>query len=93
VTDPAEANLPERVTLGLFYTSNIYLVQEQYLTYDWDSLVADFGGFLGLLLGHSIFTLLDASWSLGKRFVKRVTVGKVGSEIEIMYQQESSCPT
>ena len=31
--------------------------REQYLIYDWDSFIADIGGFLGLLLGCSMFSL------------------------------------
>ena len=31
----------------------------QYLTYDGNDFVADFGGYLGLLLGHSLLTFYD----------------------------------
>ena len=30
----------------------------QYIVYDADALVADLGGYLGLLLGHSIYSVL-----------------------------------
>jgi hypothetical protein len=30
---------------------------EQYIIYDSDSFIADVGGFLGLLLGHSAFSI------------------------------------
>ena len=38
----------------------------QYYTYDAKSFVADFGGFLGLLLGSSILTFYDLfkKWSI-----------------------------
>ena len=36
----------------------------QYIIYDWNSLLADIGGYLGLLVGQSIFGMyqLFASW-------------------------------
>ncbi len=50
-----------------------YDVREEYPIYDADSLVADVGGFLGLLLGHSAFSIflhvsrsLAVRWSDGK---------------------------
>ena len=36
-----------------------YIEYEQYLTYDGKSFVADFGGYLGLLLGSSLLTFYD----------------------------------
>ena len=38
----------------------------QYYTYDLKSFVADFGGYLGLLLGSSILTFYDLfkQWSI-----------------------------
>ncbi len=34
-----------------------YEEKAQYYTYGWDSLIADIGGYLGLLLGHSVLSL------------------------------------
>ena len=31
----------------------------QYMVYDWNDLVADIGGYLGLLLGQSIYGILE----------------------------------
>ena len=39
--------------------------REQYVVYDTDSFIADVGGFLGLLLGHSMLSL----YQLGNRWV------------------------
>ena len=47
------------MTVTLEYASNRFLTREQYYTYDYPDLIADFGGFLGLLLGHSILSLYD----------------------------------
>ena len=43
-----------KITLFFRYTE-----YEQYLTYDYRSFVADFGGYLGLLLGSSLLTFYD----------------------------------
>ena len=36
-------------------------MKEEYYTYDISNLIADFGGFLGLLLGYSILGLYDTT--------------------------------
>jgi hypothetical protein len=42
-------------------TPNIdFVVKKQYLTYDIDSLIADVGEYLGLILGHSMLTFYDS---------------------------------
>ena len=43
----------------LFFGSNTYEVKEQYLLYGGSNLVADFGGFLGLLLSCSLLSFYD----------------------------------
>ena len=48
------------MTLNVFYANDNYEVKEQYYTYDWNSLVSDLGGYLGLLLGASMLTFYDA---------------------------------
>ena len=45
--------------LKFFYNNGRYYVNEQYYTYGLNSFVADFGGYLGLLLGHSILSVFD----------------------------------
>ena len=44
--------------------SSKHEVREQYRIYDANSFIADFGGFLGLLLGHSLFGMycLGEDW-------------------------------
>lgn len=34
-------------------------IREQILVYTWDNFFADIGGFMGLLLGSSIYSLAD----------------------------------
>ena len=47
------------LSLKLFYNNGRYNIKEQYYTYGLNSFVADFGGYLGLLLGHSILSAFD----------------------------------
>jgi hypothetical protein len=39
------------------FKNSRYEVREQYVIYDSDSFIADVGGFLGLLLGHSAYSV------------------------------------
>ena len=57
------------VSLDLVVTSGGFDVREQYVVYDFNSFVADVGGFLGLLLGHSAFSLFK---SVEKWFGRKV---------------------
>jgi hypothetical protein len=43
-----------------------YTVKEQYLVYGLPDLIADFGGFLGLLLGYSVLSFFDLSRKMCK---------------------------
>ena len=44
-----------------------YEEKEQYIIYDWNSFIADVGGFMGLLLGCSVFSLFnDMKTMLGR---------------------------
>ena len=42
----------------------MYNLNEEYLVYDYNNFIADIGGYLGLLLGHSIFSIysMSADW-------------------------------
>jgi hypothetical protein len=39
----------------------------EFLTYNFQDFVADFGGYLGLLLGHSVLNFFDLAWALADR--------------------------
>ena len=43
--------------LDFGYGSGRYDVREEYIIYDQGSFVGDIGGYLGLLLGHSIYSV------------------------------------
>ncbi len=55
--------------MGFKFPSGHFLRKEQYLMYGYDMFIADIGGFLGLLLGHSI-------WSMYNIFMARVETVK-----------------
>ena len=38
-----------------------YNLHEEYHVYDWGSLIADIGGYMGLLLGHSFLSMYHVS--------------------------------
>ena len=41
-----------------------YHLEEEYIVYDFNGFIADVGGFLGLLLGHSVLSMchMSAEW-------------------------------
>ena len=41
------------------YINSDYIVRQEYLTYDINSFIADVGGYLGLLLGHSLLSIYE----------------------------------
>ena len=45
------------------YMNSDYIVRQEYLTYDINSLIADVGGYLGLLLGYSVLSIYQ--WLMG----------------------------
>ena len=54
----------KELALEIIVPTGRYEEREQYVVYDSDSFIADVGGFLGLLLGHSMLSLyqLGAQW-------------------------------
>lgn len=60
------------LTLELAYFGTEYHVKEEYLAYGYPDLVADFGGYLGLLLGYSLLSLYD----VGSKMFRKCTWNK-----------------
>ncbi len=56
------------LTLHIFFESGGYEAKEQYYVYDMNNLIADIGGYLGLLLGHSVFSLFCIMREAGAKF-------------------------
>ena len=50
--------------LRLQFRDGTYNLNEEYLVYDYNNFIADIGGYLGLLLGHSILSVysMSADW-------------------------------
>ena len=48
-----------RLVLEFYYRKSKYDITSEYLAYDIGNVIADIGGFLGLLLGYSLFGFYD----------------------------------
>lgn len=56
--------------LYMYFINGQYDEREQYLIYDYNSLIADVGGYMGLLLGMSLqgmFEMAEGWWSRVRR--------------------------
>ena len=60
------------MTSQFMYASSTHNLQEEYIIYNFDSFIADVGGFLGLLLGHSALSLFKdfIEWNKSGKLVK-----------------------
>ena len=58
------------LTLYINMHESAYIEEEEYFIYDFDTFIADVGGYMGLLLGSSIISLMDEVESLLLRFKK-----------------------
>ena len=54
----------------VIYPNSDYTIVEYYLAYDFNSLTADFGGYLGLLLGYSFLSGYDVAVDIFVRAFK-----------------------
>ncbi len=57
-----------RLTLNIILPTSTHSFKEQYVIYDYNSFVADVGGYLGLLLGHSLMGMATTGfvWVTGR---------------------------
>ena len=55
--------IKNKMTIEWKYMNSDYIVRQEYLTYDINSLIADVGGYLGLLLGYSVLSIYQ--WLVG----------------------------
>ena len=60
------------VKLYLYFKDGLFEEREQYLLYDWDSFIADVGGFLGLLLGWSMYSLYQEMAAIVGRMKNKI---------------------
>ena len=66
--DEVEKGKEGGTTFSFIIPSNTYYERKQYTIYAWNNFVADFGGYLGLLLGSSLLTLYDE----GKELIAKI---------------------
>ena len=66
----------------LFTTPEVE-VTKRMLVYDLDNFFADFGGFLGLFLGASCFTIVDVVTSAVERFIDKKRRQKLVTVVEL----------
>ena len=69
--DKVEKKNKSVISMYIFYANGRYQVGKQYYTYDFNSYVSDFGGYLGLLLGYSIVSFFDMAHDIFTYFIKR----------------------
>ena len=68
--DKREAN-DSLIGIFMFYANGRYQVGNQYYTYDLNTYVADFGGYLGLLLGYSILSFFEMAQDILHYFIQK----------------------
>ena len=61
-----ETNSPT-LSLNFKYRNGMYNIDREYYVYDTSHFLADIGGYLGLLLGHSLLSIysMSTNWILG----------------------------
>ena len=59
------------IQIRLSVTDTSYAKEEEYIIYDSNSFIADFGGYMGLLLGSSILSLFDVLEDLARNGLKK----------------------
>ena len=63
------APIENYVVMQMYYPSDRFIIKEEYYTYDTSNLIAEFGGYLGLLLGYNVLGFYDASILILERLV------------------------
>ncbi len=56
--------------LRIAFLTGKYEAREQYFVYNYDSFIADVGGYMGLLLGHSIYSIVCGAQDVGRSLRK-----------------------
>ncbi len=55
------------MSYAFLYSTSEQGIKEEYIIYDFDSFIADVGGFLGLLLGHSLLSIYQSMHEWNKK--------------------------
>ena len=73
-----DPSLTEKMAITFFFGKDKFPVTEQYYIYDYTNFVADFGGFLGLLLGYSLLGFYDTVMNL----IKKIKCQKIACVVQ-----------
>ena len=68
VSNRTDSKTDKRLRLRFMFPSAYYQVKEEYAVYNFDSFIADVGGYMGLLLGQSIFSIVCSFWDISSHF-------------------------
>ena len=63
---------PAQLKMTFSIMENVVNVRKQYVIYDFNSFIADVGGFMGLLLGFSLLSIYDEIEGLIKKLKKKM---------------------
>ena len=65
-----DSTKPDEFTLHIYFPRDKFLVKKQFYIYSGSNLIADFGGYLGLLLGYSVLGFYDSLMDIIKYLLK-----------------------
>ena len=71
IRDPT---MTDKLEVEIYFAKDKFPVNEQYYTYDGTSFIADFGSYLGLLLGYSMLAFFDTLMHLFKTILEKCNV-------------------
>ena len=72
--------LTDQWELSIFFAKDKFQVKEQFYIYDDANLIADFGGYLGLLLGYSLLGFYDTLMDLCEKLFEKCNRGQSGKD-------------
>ena len=71
----SETGAPGKLKLQLMINQRSYEERKHYVIYDFTSFIADVGGYMGLLLGCSLFSLYNEIENIMRKFIIRPLFG------------------
>ena len=71
IYDDKKQTNDSQIGIVMFYANGRYRIGSQLYTYDFNTYVADFGGYLGLLLGYSIVSFFDKAQDIFNHLMKK----------------------
>ena len=67
------------LTMVFLFKDGTYQMQEEYVIYDMNDFIADVGGYLGLLLGHSVLSIyfMSVEWFTHTKIWRSLFKGQI----------------